>query len=82
MNNLNPHGQPVGFPVANEDDPLFYAIVDPNTNKPLGVASYLRIDPVVGSIEFGHVHYSPQLQRTIAATEAMYLLMQRAFTLG
>jgi RimJ/RimL family protein N-acetyltransferase len=44
--------------------------------------SYLRIAPPAGSIEVGHIHYSPRLQRTPAATEAMYLMMQRAFELG
>jgi RimJ/RimL family protein N-acetyltransferase len=60
-------------------DPLFYAIVD---RKALGVASYLRIDPVNGSIEVGHINLSPLLQRTPAATEAMYLMMKHAFELG
>ncbi|MGD8870595.1 MAG: GNAT family protein, partial [Gemmatimonadota bacterium] len=45
----------------------------------VGVASYLRIDPAVGSIEVGHIHYSPLLQRTRAATEAMYLMARRVF---
>jgi RimJ/RimL family protein N-acetyltransferase len=48
----------------------------------VGVASYLRIDPPQGSIEVGHINYSPLLQRTVAATEAMYLMMRRAFELG
>ena len=30
----------------------------------------------------GHLNYSPLLQRTPAATEAMFLMMQRAFALG
>jgi RimJ/RimL family protein N-acetyltransferase len=30
----------------------------------------------------GHLAYSPLLQRTAAATEAMYLMMERAFSLG
>jgi len=68
--------------VANTDDPFFHAIVDLETGAAVGVASYLRIDPASGSIEVGHIHYSPTLQRTIAATEAMFLMMQRAFTLG
>jgi RimJ/RimL family protein N-acetyltransferase len=51
-------------------------------NQPIGVASYLRIDPGAGSIEVGHINYSPLLQRTVAATEAMYLMMRRAFELG
>ena len=64
------------------DDPSFCAIVDGATDKAVGVASYLRIDPRSGSIEVGHLAYSPLLQRTPAATEAMYLMMERAFRLG
>lgn len=64
--------------VAAGDDPLFYTIVD-DADKPLGVASYLRIFPDIGSIEVGHIHYSPLMQRSRAATEAMYLMMRRAF---
>ena len=63
-------------------DPLFYAIVDPVKNAAAGVASYLRINPNSGSIEVGHINYSPLFQRTPAATEAMYLMMSRAFGLG
>lgn len=64
------------------DDPLFFAIVDKADGMPAGVASYLRISPAAGSIEVGHIHYAPRLQRRPAATEAMYLLMRRAFELG
>jgi RimJ/RimL family protein N-acetyltransferase len=63
-------------------DPLFFAIVDRAAGVPLGVASYLRIDPPSGAIEVGHLHFSPRLQRTPLATEAMFLMMQRAFDLG
>lgn len=61
------------------DDPLFHAIIDLKTDKAVGVASYLRIEPPIGSIEVGHINYSPLLQKTVAATEAMYLLMARVF---
>ena len=64
------------------DDPHFFAVVSRERETPLGVASYLRIDPAAGSIEVGHICYSPRLQRTTAATEAMYLMMRRAFELG
>ncbi|HET9948325.1 MAG TPA: GNAT family protein, partial [Longimicrobiales bacterium] len=47
--------------------------------RPAGLASYLRIAPEHGSIEVGHVHFGPALRRTPAATEAMYLMMRRAF---
>jgi len=42
----------------------------------------MRVDPTNGCIEVGHIAYSPALQRTTAATEAMYLMMKRAFDLG
>ncbi len=63
----------------HSDDPLFHAIVDLQTGQAVGVASYLRITPASGVIEVGHINYSPRLQRTRAATEAMYLMMQRVF---
>jgi RimJ/RimL family protein N-acetyltransferase len=68
--------------VVATTDPQFHAVIDLSSGKAVGVASYLRIDPAAGSIEVGHIHFSPLLQRTIAATEAMYLMMKRAFDLG
>lgn len=64
------------------NDPLLYAIVDLGSDEAVGVASYLRITPASGSIEVGHLNFSPRLQRTPAATEAMYLMMSHAFELG
>jgi RimJ/RimL family protein N-acetyltransferase len=64
--------------MAALDDPLFHAIIDAH-GKAVGVAAYMRIDPPNGVIEVGHIHYSPRLQRTAAGTEAMYLMMRRAF---
>jgi RimJ/RimL family protein N-acetyltransferase len=61
---------------------LFFALVAKSHGDPAGVASYLNIAPAAGSIEVGHIHYSPRLQRTPAATEAMYLMMKQAFELG
>ncbi|MGV6812745.1 MAG: GNAT family N-acetyltransferase [Brevirhabdus sp.] len=64
------------------DDPVFYAIRDLDTGAWGGVASYLRINPEAGSIEVGHINYAAPLQRTRAATEAMYLMMRWAFDAG
>jgi len=65
--------------IAKADDPLFHAIIDLRTGQAVGVASLMRIDPAMGVIEVGHINYSPLLQRTPAATEAMFLLLQRVF---
>lgn len=65
--------------VLPSEDPLFFAIVENATGAALGVASYLRIDPNNGVIEVGNIAYSPALQGTLPATEAMYLMMAHAF---
>ena len=64
---------------AKSSDPLFHAIVDLVAGKAAGVASYLRIDAAAGVIEVGHIALSPAVQRTAAATEAMWLMMRRVF---
>ncbi|MFV2060921.1 MAG: GNAT family N-acetyltransferase [Gammaproteobacteria bacterium] len=65
-----------------QSDQQFYAVVDVETGRALGVAAYLRINPEAGSIEIGHLSYSPLLQRSILATEAMYLMMKKIFEAG
>lgn len=63
-------------------DPLFFAIIPLERERAAGLASYLRIQPEAGSIEVGHLCFAPALQRRPAATEAMALMMGRAFALG
>jgi RimJ/RimL family protein N-acetyltransferase len=65
--------------VAKRDDPLFHTIIDGQTEKAVGVATFMRIDRANGVIEVGNINYSPLLQRTPAATEAMFLMMRRVF---
>lgn len=67
---------------CQSEDPMFFTIVDYVDEKPAGIASYLRIKPRSGSIEVGHIHFSPRLQQHRAATESMYLMMKQAFELG
>ena len=61
------------------EDPLYFTLVTLPDERPSGVASYLRIKPEFGVIEIGHIWFGPRLQRTTAATEAIYLLARRAF---
>ena len=63
-------------------DPLFYVIRQKDSGHCSGVASYLRITPDSGTIEVGHINLSPELSRSRAATEAMFLMMQWAFANG
>ena len=65
--------------VALREDPLVHTIVESRSGRAVGVASLMRIDPAAGVIEVGGINYAPPLQRTPAATEAMYLMMRRVF---
>ena len=64
---------------ANSGDPLFCAIIDRQTSTACGYAALMRITPAHRCIEVGHVLYSPRLQRSPEATEAMYLLARYVF---
>ncbi|KAI2463633.1 putative acetyltransferase, GNAT family [Annulohypoxylon bovei var. microspora] len=70
-------------------DPVFYAIIlngrDKNTTdnndkgEVVGMASYMRIETGNRCVEVGNLLFLPKLQRTPAATEAMYLMARHAF---
>lgn len=64
---------------AASSDPLFFAIIDKVSGDAVGVASFLRIEPPQGVIEVGHICYTPRLQRTQGATEAMALMAKHVF---
>jgi RimJ/RimL family protein N-acetyltransferase len=58
---------------------VFLALIPTATGKAAGYASYMRIDPPNGVVEVGNILMSPSLQRTTAATEAMYLMARHVF---
>ena len=58
---------------------VFLAIVPAATGRAAGYASYMRIDQDNGVVEVGNILLSPILQRTTAATEAMYLMARYIF---
>ena len=61
------------------DDPCFFTVIDRDTGRAVGLASYLRINSAVGVIEVGHIHFSPLMQGSAISTEAMYLMMKLVF---
>jgi len=65
--------------LAASEDPLHHTIVDSTNGRALGTAALMRIEPAHGVIEVGFITFSPALKRTRIATEAMYLMMKRAF---
>ena len=65
--------------VAGLQDPLFFAVADVARNSALGVLALQRIDVTAGSAEVAHVTFSPALQGTTAATEAVFLVISLVF---
>jgi RimJ/RimL family protein N-acetyltransferase len=57
----------------------FFAILPGCDSAAAGYASLMRMDPANGVIEVGNVMFSPALQRTQAATEAMFLMARYIF---
>ncbi len=64
------------------EDPRFFVLRDAASGRCGGIAAFLRIAPDVGSVEVGHICIAPSMQRGIAATEAMFLMMEWAFRAG
>ena len=65
--------------IAAARDPLFFSIVERATGAVAGYASYMRIEPAHRVIEVGSILFTPRLQRTPGATEAMYLMARHVF---
>ena len=58
---------------------VFLAIVPKATGACAGYASYMRMEPAHGVVEVGNILMTPGLQRTRAATEAMFLMASHVF---
>ena len=61
------------------EDPLYYSIVDKPSGDAVGWAAYMRMEPLHRVIEVGSIMYSQRIQRTVGATEAMYIMAKHAF---
>jgi len=59
-------------------DPVFWAIRPLTLGRAVGWLSLMSIEPKNAAIELGNIWFGPELQRTRAATEAMFLLLRHA----
>jgi RimJ/RimL family protein N-acetyltransferase len=64
---------------ASSEDPLAFSILEKSSGDAVGCASYMRIEPAHRVIEVGSILFTPRLQRTIGATEAMFLMARHVF---
>jgi len=63
--------------IRASDDPLFLTVLA--GDRPVGVVSFMSIEPEMRRLEIGHIWYAPSAQRTEANTEAVYLMLREAF---
>ncbi len=63
---------------ATQHDPIAWAIRPHSSGAASGWLTLMDIQPAHAAIEIGHIWFSKRLQRTRAATEAMFLLMRHA----
>jgi RimJ/RimL family protein N-acetyltransferase len=61
------------------ENAVFLAILPRTTGEAAGWASFMRAEPAHGVVEVGNILMSHALQRTTAATEAMYLMARHIF---
>jgi RimJ/RimL family protein N-acetyltransferase len=61
------------------DDPHYFAVLENASGRAVGYQSLMRIDSTHRVIEVGGIMYTPELQRTIGATEAQYLFARHVF---
>ena len=64
--------------MAAQHDPMAWAVRPVATGVVSGWLTLMDIQPAHASIEIGHIWFSPRMQQTRAATEAMFLLMRLA----
>lgn len=63
---------------ATQHDPMAWAVRPVATGVVSGWLTLMEIQPAHAAIEIGHIWFGPRMQRTRAATEAMFLLMKLA----
>jgi len=63
---------------AAAHDPMFWVARPVATGLASGWLSLMEIEPAHAAIELGNIWFAPRMQRTRAATEAMFLLLRRA----
>lgn len=65
--------------LAQQGAMISFVVVNNESNKIVGMTSYMQIDPLNHRLEIGSTWYSKSAQRTAINTECKYLMLQHAF---
>lgn len=59
-----------------------YAVIEQRSGRAVGLVCFMAIEREHGSVEIGHVTWSPRMKNTVLGTESIWLLLRQAFALG
>lgn len=59
-----------------------YAVIEQRSGRAVGLLCFMAIEREHGSVEIGHVTWSPRMKNTVLGTESIWLLLRQAFALG
>ncbi|CAK7087152.1 MAG: Acetyl esterase [Citrobacter freundii] len=59
-----------------------YAVIEQRSGRAVGLVCFMAIEREHGSVEIGHVTWSPRMKNTVLGTESISLLLRQAFALG
>ena len=58
-----------------------YAVIEQRFGRAVGLVCFMAIEREHGSVEIGHVTWSPRMKNTVLGTESIWLLLRQAFAL-
>lgn len=67
---------------ARDETLVPFAVIDARSARAVGLVCYMAIEQEHGSVEIGHVTWSPRMKQTVLGTEAIWLLLSHAFAQG
>jgi RimJ/RimL family protein N-acetyltransferase len=67
---------------ASSSDPLFLVVHDMQSQKAVGIATFMAIRPEMRCLELGNIWYVAKAQGTGINSEAVYLMLREAFEQG
>lgn len=59
-----------------------YAVIEQRSGRAVGLVCFMAIEREHGSVEIGHVTWSPRMKNSVLGTESIWLLLRQAFALG
>jgi RimJ/RimL family protein N-acetyltransferase len=64
---------------ASTTDPLFFSVVERDTDRRVGMCSFMSIVPEMRRLEIGHIWYAPHLHGSGISVEVAWMLLMEAF---